>query len=739
MLMAAAVVLPVVSFADMPATVYVVPAGTDGNTPTAPYDTWATAANDIKVAAEQVATHGVVKVLEGAYPSSTGYITTRAYELQVFTDTSESTAGTVTLSDNWAWDSVEDEDPDHHSILITKGTVTTSGSNFFTDARTGDVGYLVHANHKVTFSGAETMLSGAGKDLYAGYWTDGVKLTFTDGATAAYRTTYIGQSYAGSYVTFTVEKGATVDLTGSFQMGASAGTDNTLVVSNATLKIGGSYNLGATGAETRTRIVLAGSNSLFRASSAAYFRGDTELHVDLSEMPVSGYASAPIFPTQVVFDETASLTFGGLDQIRARLRAAKVTSLNKVPLACGWAGGASVVIPSAVLAAANASLGAAGFSIAVEGSYLYLYYKETGIQTVYADAANASPADPFDTWANAATSINTAKGWLAKGGTMMIASGTYADTLFAPDYAATFRAVVSSENDAPGTVTLGSTVFAGFTGTNADPNRRLLTLAQGTFLVPSGSTVFLDSASGGQYEANASNRLVVTGANTVFSDSAHNMYVGYAAKNTQLIVEDGAKAYAGTVYSGRLTHGKNSTVVVRNGGLFSATSMSMGPEATGATLVVDDATASIPTLTTGNGATPTGERITLKGAAPYLYSNNLLRLNGNGTLEFDVGELKLGTVDDHQARVFTAEFELNSDATLKISGCDRLKARHEADKTAKARITYPLLYAWKTFNLSDEKLAAAAADLPEGWTLTKDKMYLYLTIHKQVGLSVIIR
>ena len=54
MLMAAAVVLPVVSFADMPATVYVVPTGTDGNTPTEPYDTWTTAANGIRTAADQV-------------------------------------------------------------------------------------------------------------------------------------------------------------------------------------------------------------------------------------------------------------------------------------------------------------------------------------------------------------------------------------------------------------------------------------------------------------------------------------------------------------------------------------------------------------------------------------------------------------------------------------------------------------------------------------------------------------
>lgn len=328
-----------------------------------------------------------------------------------------------------------------------------------------------------------------------------------------------------------------------------------------------------------------------------------------------------------------------------------------------------------------------------------------------------------------------------------MASGVYSASYWAPEYEANVKAVVSSEDGAPGTVTVGSTIFDGFSGTNADPRRRLLTLAYGTFNISDGYTLFLDSVHNGAYGANASNRLVVAGANTVFNGTKKDMYVGFASRNTQLIITDGAKCYGNTVYSGCGTaHGAGSSVVVKNGGVFDCAVFSQGSDAADVKLVVDNAQAFIPALTSGSEGSALGGAVVVKGEAPYLSCGTRARFLGNTTLELDVSGLKLGKVDDNSARLYTADFELGANALLKFTGLEKLRERHLADESAKARIKYPLVYAWNKLELSDEKFAAAveAANLPEGWKLTKEKAnvnggYVYLTIRKPIGMALIVR
>ena len=52
------------------ATTYVVPAGTAGNTPEAPYDTGAKAANDPRAAADATDVEGTIYILGGNYPAA---------------------------------------------------------------------------------------------------------------------------------------------------------------------------------------------------------------------------------------------------------------------------------------------------------------------------------------------------------------------------------------------------------------------------------------------------------------------------------------------------------------------------------------------------------------------------------------------------------------------------------------------------------------------------------------------
>ena len=743
MLMVAAVVLPVVSFADLPTTVYVVPEGTEGNTPTAPYDTWATAANDIKVAAEQVATHGVVKVLEGTYSSDDGYITERAYELQVVKSTAEDAEpGTVTLGGSLSYSLPEDTDPNHRGILVTKGSIAFSSTAVMMDARRGDNYYKKFANCKLTFSGADAKLDSSSTYLYSGYWSNGSTVRFTNGATGTFARLYMSQDYEGSYSSIFVEDRANVTLSGVCQIGVT-GSDDTIFISNATFRAS-NFNVGAAGATKRNKVILAGEAPIFKSSGTCNLNGDTELHVNLAEMPVAGYADYPIYHTVVNFEETGSITFSGMDELRARLRTAGVRTKTFDKIAIGYAGGQSMNVPDAVLNATNARLAGSGFTLVRNGTcYLNLKFSDPGHDQpiVYLNSANEAPVAPYDTWAKAATTLADAKHFVATNGTLMIAAGTYTDANLAPEESVTVKAVVSPEDDSPGTVTINSTVFPGYTGTNTNALYRKLTLASGIFNTP--GTVFVDSVNGGQYASNPSNRLVVTGANTVFSDASRDMYVGYAVKNTQLVVTDGAKCYGNVIYSGRgVAYGEGSTVVVKDGAALSCTTFSQGQQAAGATLIVDNATVSgTSNFTSGNSGTSLGERVIVKGAAPYFSFANVAQFFGNTVLEFDVSDLKLGTVDDHNARLFTATFQMRDDAALRITGVEKLQARHLADESAKARIKYPLIYAWNDLELSDEKFAAAveSANLPEGWALTKESNHVYLTIHKPIGLSVIVR
>ena len=736
MLMVAAVVLPVISFADLVPTVYVVPEGTADNTPTAPYDTWAKAANDIKTAAEAVATHGVVKALAGTYPSTTGYVTERAYELQVFADTNETAPGQIALSSPLAFEAVADADPDHHSIRVTYGSLV-SGGNMMTD-RGSSNNKRAAANFKLTFSGEDAKIDASDMVLYIGYWSDGSTVRFTDGASAALNTIYMGQANGSSFTSLIVENGASVTLSGLFNAGTGDGTDATIVVSNATLHAK-NYVFGKSANEKRTKIVLAGAAPRLKSNSTGVYNGDTDVLVDLSEMPLSGYANYPFYHSGITFEGTASLTLGGLDALRTRLRDAGITQLTGKQFAISFGGAASMSIPASVISAANERASGSGFSLRLSGAYVYLDYTEPGVPVTYVNADSANPAAPYADWTMAAANLSDGFSWVAKEGTVKIASGTYSGSPVAPEYAVTYEAVTSPTDDTPGSVVFGSTIFSGLAGTNTDPLRHVLTLARGTFALPSGTTLFIDSTSAG-YGNNTSNRLVVTGSETVLNDASHDLYVGQNAKNTQLTVKDGAKCYANTVYSGRSGYSAGSTILVKDGALLSCKSLSMGEPATDVALVVDNATVSCSaSFDCGKNGSTLGGSVTLKGAAPYLLANNIATISGDTTLDFDVGDLPLGKVDDHDARIFTAIFRIADTAKIRISGLDRFVARHEEDKSSSRTLTYPLVYGWSEFTVPDQVLEAARANLPEGCTLTVSGKKLILTVKKQLGMVLLLR
>ena len=77
----AIVALPVASL--FAATRYVVPAGTAGNTPTAPYTSLATAANDIPSALDAAEPNDTVLILPGTYSMTQRYILTKAQHLGI--------------------------------------------------------------------------------------------------------------------------------------------------------------------------------------------------------------------------------------------------------------------------------------------------------------------------------------------------------------------------------------------------------------------------------------------------------------------------------------------------------------------------------------------------------------------------------------------------------------------------------------------------------------------------------
>jgi len=738
--MVAAVALAIVSFADLPATVYVVPEGTVGNTPTAPYDTWATAANDIKTAAEAVATHGVVKVLSGTYPSSAGFMTTRAYEIQVFASADGGgEAGSVTLSNNYFFnDPVATEDPDNHSVLVSKGTLTTSETSAFVDRGSTTKG--VASNYKLVFSGNSAVFSKSGGYLYSGYDMVGTSLAFVDGAKGSCARIYIGQHTNAKESTLTVANGAAVSLTGVCQCGAEA-TDCGMMISNATISAQ-NYVFGKSGAEKGVKVVFAGEAPRLESKSSAVFNGDASVSFDVAEMPVDGYKEYVLYNTDITFEETAVINVIGVESLRARLRQAGVTNLT-ANLGISYAGGAHMTLPASIVEATNERLAGTGFTLVVSGAYIKLLFVEPGgFQTpVFVDAASVTAKPPYASWASAAVTFSDISLFLAKGGAVNIASGDYRANYATPEFAATYRAYRTAADDSAGSATLGATIFSGLAGTNADPQRHLLTLAYGTFTVPDGANVFLDSSSAG-YAQNSSNRLVVTGADTVFNDKSHNLYVGYAAKNTQLLVKDHATCMASTVYSGRSANGSGSTIVVEDGGLLDiANQLSMGRQSADARLVIDNAMVLCKTFDCGADGTTLNERICIKGLRPYFCPQNAVAIGGNATLEFDVSELPLGKVDDNLARISTKDFAMTDATSLRIVGVDQLKARLESDESSPRKVKYEIIYAWGNFDLSDEKLneARTAAKLPDGWTLEKESRYLCLTIKKNLGFSVIIR
>lgn len=730
--------LPVVSLAELSTTTYVVPEGTTGNSPAEPYATWATAANDIRTAADAVVTHGVVRVLAGTYQSAAGFMTTRAYEMQILSsmDGGEG-AGTATLHNYFFNDPTVAEGPDSHSVLVSKGTLTTSETSAFVDRGSTTKG--IASNYKLRFSGDSSGFSTKGGYLYSGYDMAGTSLAFSDGAKCSCDRLYVGQNANGSAATFAVENGAEAALTGVCQCGAEA-ANCSFIVSNATISAK-NYVFGKTATEKVTSVLLAGAAPRMTSSSTAVFYGDTKVFIDVAEMPVGGYENYILYNSGITFEGSASIHITGFESLRARLRQAGVMNLT-ANVGISFGGGAQMSLPSSIVEATNERLSGSGFSLVVSGAYIRLKYVEQGaFQTpVYVDASSETPTYPYGSWSAAAVSLADADFVLSKGGEMLFASGDYSASFVAPDNAAVYKAFASPTDDSPGAVTIGSTLLPGFAGTNTDPQRQMLTLAYGTFAAPSGSAnVFLDSSSSGAAQ-NSSNRLVVTGTDTVFNDKSHNLYVGYAAKNTHLVVKDGATCNASVVYSGRSGNGAGSTIVVANGGrLDVANQLTMGRQSPDAKLIIDNATVECASFDCGAEGTELNEMVCIRGLAPYFNPRNAISIGGNATLEFDVSEFPLGDIDNHTARIETKDFAMSATAALRIVGVDKLRSRFMTTQTSARTVRYTLLYAWGTLGLTDEQVAAAicAAALPEGWKLEKDAHHLYLT--KRLGFIVIVK
>ena len=123
------------------ATTYVVPAGTAGNTPEAPYDTWAKAANDPRAAADATDVEGTIYILGGSYPDAMQIAPENNVHVKIMATQDETGAfGEMEMGRKLAgYSTALSSTDDKRRFQVDGGTIKLipTGSDVFTEYLTG--------------------------------------------------------------------------------------------------------------------------------------------------------------------------------------------------------------------------------------------------------------------------------------------------------------------------------------------------------------------------------------------------------------------------------------------------------------------------------------------------------------------------------------------------------------------------------------------------------------------------
>ena len=613
------------------ATTYVVPVGTAGNSPEAPYDTWATAANDPRTAADATDKDGTVYILGGNYSSYQRITPEQNVHVRIVaTQATDGAPGEMTIGEVLAGHSGSAAG-DVRLFQVDYGTIKmapSSSGNAFTEYVSGGA-WGARAGERLVLAGEQTTLdTTAATSTYIGYSVRGYDVTVRDGASLLTRYCAVNSQKTAMDLNFMIANGATVTCDGSLDFSNGAITNGVLTVSNATLNVNRSITVGKDGSSSLIRLVTAGERPLMYAGVASSVNGDDcTLIINVSEAPLSGYAERTVggVATRAAIRVTGSFrvrngaTFEleGVAPLSARL-------LEERQLTGSWtlieATGDELLIGAERIAAVNAQLAKEGlgdFTLVQNGKTLLLDYVYTP-KTVYVvpgGTAGNTPAFPYDTWDLAANFVKTAAQEVAVGGKVVIASGTYdpnpgSSALWTsfPSQRAIFRAVASESDPSPGKVTLANRGFAsGYT--NTDYSRYNVTFEYGTFsfALNSANQSFLEySVSSWGVKSNC--RLTVSGEKTVLdqSEATDGFFIGYTTKNAVLHMTDHAQGLFEDLNLGGNANGVGAKLVVDDSAtVINSNWLGMGGAAHDVRVIVSNACLQTKTLQIGSDKTKT--------------------------------------------------------------------------------------------------------------------------------------
>lgn len=341
-----------------------VPSGTAGNSPTAPYDTWETAANSIAEALRVAGPDGEVSILSGTYADEKGVnqpvpALMYAAPVKVYADTTMSAAGELTIIQRvFGGGPVETDDPNRNAFVFSYGTChcqALSSGCFFTDhvSPSGK-----RANYKVTFTGPDTSFdfiddgTNPLKNFYIGYQSSGVTMTVADGARGSILGCSIGAYATSTDSTLIVSDGAELENGGTVYVSNLSG-GNRVIVSNATLRAGAISVKKAAAGNDPNALIAGGENPSVALTGSLDVEETSVLRIDVSEAPITGFAQPPVSANRVLLRSGSVLHVEGCAKLLERLAAANDA---RVTLTLAKSLSATDDIDAAVLDAAIAEL-----------------------------------------------------------------------------------------------------------------------------------------------------------------------------------------------------------------------------------------------------------------------------------------------------------------------------------------------------------------------------------------------
>lgn len=612
------------------AKTYVVPAGTAGNTPEAPYDTWAKAANDPRTAADATDAEGTIFILGGSYPDAMQIAPENNVHVKIMATQDETGAfGEMEMGRKLAgYSTALSSTDDKRRFQVDGGTIKLipTGTDVFTEYAT--VGWGARHRIRLVLAGVQTKLdTTSAVSTYIGYSSKNYKVVVKDGAQLVTKGCNVCRQSNSSDMDFLVANGASVTCGNAFSFADAQVENGVLTISNATLSVTNSTITIGNAASRNIRMTMAGERPLAYASSSFSILGEgSALVMNVAEAPLGGYAESAVggTTTRAVICSKRSFTIAseadfrveGLAALSARILAEQTPQLSS-----SWtlieAGEGSKTIGDERITAINMQLVADGFGNfylekSSDGRTLYLKY-EYKVPDVYVTpegTAGNTPGFPYNSWALAANSVKTGVQAVAVGGTVWIASGTYDPDPGSsyqwncfPSWRTVFRAVASESDPSPGKVTLARNGFAsGYK--NDNPDRFNVTFAYGTFTFatnPSGQC-FLEYTDNNSWNVDNRCQLTVSGAQTTLDNSKADFYIGMSSYNTMLRVTDHARCLTKRVYAG-LNHGVGAKVLVDSSAtLTNEGTFTLSAESRDVTVTVSNATLQTRSVEVGSSS-----------------------------------------------------------------------------------------------------------------------------------------